>query len=209
MVWRPEQCGAFLDAATGERLYDLYLMASQTGMRRGELCGLRWQDVDIDTGRMEVKVQLSAGGEEGPTKTKAGRRSVPLDAGLLAMLKTHRTEQKKDRMRWGELWVDSGRVFAKEDGDQLEPDAVSETFRKISRKADLPPVRLHAMRSGAATMALAAGIPMKTVSEMLGHASEAITSKIYTAVGDELKREAITSIGALIPRRATGTEKST
>jgi integrase len=64
------------------------------------------------------------------------------------------------------------------------------------------------MRSGAATMALAAGVPMKTVSEMLGHASEAITSKIYTAVGDELKREAITSIGALIPRRATGTEEA-
>jgi integrase len=103
MVWRPEQCGAFLDAASGERLYNLYLMASQTGMRRGELCGLRWQDVDIDTGRMEIKKQLSAGGEEGPTKTKAGRRTVPLDTGLLAMLRTHRTEQKKDRMRWGEL----------------------------------------------------------------------------------------------------------
>jgi hypothetical protein len=93
-------------------------------------------------------------------------------------------------------------------GEQFEPDTVSDTFRKPSRTADLPPVRLHAMRSGAATMALAAGIPMKTVSEMLGHASEAITSKIYTAVGDELKRGAITPIGALIPRRATGTEKS-
>jgi integrase len=208
MVWRPEQCGAFLDAAGDDRLYNLFLMASQTGMRRGELCGLRWQDVDTDTGRMEIKVQLSAGGEEVPTKTKAGRRSVPLDAGLLAMLKAHRTQQKKDRMRWGELWVDSGRVFVRENGEQLEPDSVSNTFRKISREADLPPVRLHAMRSGAATMALAAGVPMKTVSEMLGHASEAITSKIYTAVGDELKREAITSIGVLIPRRATGTEEA-
>jgi integrase len=97
------------------------------------------------------------------------------------MLRTHRTEQKKDRMRWGELWIDSGRVFVRENGEQLKPDAVSETFRKISRQADLPPVRLHAMRSGAATMALAAGIPMKTVSEMLGHASEEVTSKIYTA----------------------------
>jgi integrase len=107
---------------------------------------------------MEIKVQLPAGGEEGPTKIKAGRRGVPLDAGLLAMLKTHRIEQKKDRLRWGELWVHSGRVFVRENGEQLEPDAVSDTFRKISREADLPPVRLHAMRSGAATMALAAGI---------------------------------------------------
>jgi integrase len=143
-----------------------------------------------------------------PGSTMVWRGAVPLDARLLAMFKTHRTEQKKDRMRWDLLWVDSGRVFVRENGERLEPDAVSDTFRKLSRQADLPPVRLHAMRSGAATMALAAGVPMKTVSEMLGHASEAITSTSPLAVGDELKREAITSIGVLIPRRATGTEEA-
>lgn len=208
MVWRPEQCGAFLDHAEGEKLYPLFEMASRTGMRRGELCGLRWTDVDLDARRMDVRVQLTVVNgvvEEGPTKSRAGERSVPLDDGLVAMLRAHRQQQRKDRLAWGEAWVDSGRVFVLEDGSQLNPDSVSDRFRALTRAADLPPVRLHAMRAGAATMALAAGVPMKTVSEMIGHASEAITSKVYTAVGDELKREAMTSIGALIPRR-TGTE---
>lgn len=211
MVWTPAQCGAFLDAAEGDRLYNLFEMASRTGMRRGELCGLRWSDVDLDANRMDVRVQLtlvSGVAEEGPTKSRAGERSVPLDSGLVAMLKAHRTQQRKARLAWGSAWIDSGRVFVREDGAELNPDDVSDQFRAITRAADLPPVRLHAMRAGAATMALAAGVPMKTVSEMLGHANEAITSKIYTAVGDELKREAMSAIGALIPRRATGTESA-
>jgi len=208
MVWRPEQCGKFLDTADGDRLYNLFELASRSGMRRGELCGLRWSDVDLEAKRLTVTVQLTVVGgvvEEGPTKSEAGERSVPLDDGLVAMLKAHRTQQRKDRLAWGEAWVDSGRVFVLEDGSQLNPDSVSERFRAITRAADLPPVRLHAMRSGAATMALAAGVPMKTVSEMLGHANEKITSNVYTAVGDELKREAMVAIGGLIPRR-TGTE---
>jgi integrase len=208
MVWRPEQCGAFLDAAGDDRLYNLFLMASQTGMRRGELCGLRWQDVDTDTAGWRSRCSCRPAARKDPRRPRPGDDPSPWTRASWRCSKAHRTQQEKDRMRWGELWVDSGRVFVRENGEQLEPDSVSNTFRKISREADLPPVRLHAMRSGAATMALAAGVPMKTVSEMLGHASEAITSKIYTAVGDELKREAITSIGVLIPRRATGTEEA-
>jgi integrase len=211
MVWRPEQCGAFLDAAEGDRLYNLYEMASRTGMRRGELCGLRWSDVDLEASRMDVRVQLTVVAgivEEGPTKSRAGERSVPLDDGLVAMLRAHRNQQRKDRLKWGEMWVDSGRVFVEEDGAELNPLQVSDRFRAIAHGADLPPVRLHAMRSGAATMALAAGVPMKVVSEMIGHSTEAITSKVYTAVSDELKRDAIKSIDALIPRRATGTEQA-
>ncbi|MEV6445995.1 tyrosine-type recombinase/integrase [Amycolatopsis sp. NPDC051716] len=207
MVWRPEQCGLFLDTAEGDPLYNLFELASRSGMRRGELCGLRWIDVDLDAKRLSVTVQLYADGKEGPTKSDAGERSVPLDDGLVAMLKAHRTQQRKNRLAWGEAWVDSGRVFTLENGDHLRPDSVSQRFRAIARSVGLPPVRLHAMRSGAASMALAAGVPMKTVSEMLGHASEAITSRVYTAVGDELKREAMVAIGGLIPRR-TGTESS-
>lgn len=206
MVWRPEQCGKFLDTAEGDRLYNLFLLASCTGMRRGELCGLRWSDVDLDAGRIDIRVQLTLVDgvvEEGPTKSDAGQRSVPLDPTLVAMFKAHRKRQREDRLRWGELWVDSGRVFVRENGDALNPDVVSDRFRAIAERAGLPPVRLHAMRSGAATMALAAGVAMKTVSEMLGHSNEAITSKVYTAVSDELKREAVKSIGALIPRRGS------
>ena len=154
-------------------------------MQRGELCGLRWTDVDLDACRIDIRVQLTlvAGVvEEGPTKSDAGQRSLPLDPTLVAMLKAHRKQQLEDRLRWGELWVDSSRVSVQENGAELNPDTVSDRFRAIAERADLPPVRLHAMRSGAATMALAAGVAMKTVSEMLGHANEAITSKIYTAV---------------------------
>jgi integrase len=211
MVWTPQQTGKFLDyaSATKDHLYSLYLTIAFCGLRRGEACGLRWVDVDPDAGTITISEQLTQNGWEvdaGEPKSDAGGRVINLAADLLIMLKTHRQAQRKERLRWGTAWVDSGRVFTQEDGAHLIPDTVSDQFRHLAAAAGQPPIRLHDLRHGAATLALEAGVDVKVVQEMLGHSSSKLTRDTYTSVSSVLMADASEKIAALIPRAATGTE---
>ena len=106
------------------------------------------------------------------------------------------------RMAWAGVWTDTGRVFTREDGTALRPAHVSERFDTLVSRLGLPPVTLHGLRHGSATMALAAGVPIKAISEMLGHATSAFTADVYTEVAEELAEAAAAAIAAFIPRRA-------
>jgi integrase len=117
------------------------------------------------------------------------------------VLRAWRKQQTAKRLEWGEAWVDSGRVFTKEDGSRLRPEYVSERFGTLSARAGLPPVRFHDLRHGAATMLLAAGDPIKVISEILGHSTAAFTSDVYTSVAEELAEQAAVAIAAFVPRR--------
>ena len=157
MCWTPAQLGAFLDAAEGDRLYGLFHLVAHRGLRRGEACGLGWSDVDLDAGRMTVRRQLvQLGWEvyEDTPKSDAGDRTIALDAGTVASLRAHRRQQVAARLEWGPAWVDSGKVFTREDGSALHPATVTDRFHALVEAAGLPPVRLHDLRHGAASLML-------------------------------------------------------
>ncbi|MDA0643108.1 MULTISPECIES: tyrosine-type recombinase/integrase [Nonomuraea] len=136
---------------------------------------------------------------EGAPKTESSDAIIALDRGALKALRAHRERQLQEGEAFGASWTDTGRTFTWEDGSKLKPDRVSEHFRRLVFAAGLPPIRLHDLRHGAATLSLAAGNDMKTTSSMLRHSSQSITSDIYTSVLPEMAAEAS---AALVPRRA-------
>ena len=196
MVWRPDHLGAFLDVVAGDRLYALYHLVAYRGLSRGDAAGLAWEDVDLDGAAVTVRRQRVLIGWdviEGDPKSDASGRTVPLDASTVAAL---RKAQLAERMAWGPAWVDSGKVFAWENGEPLHPAMVSDRFHDLVAAADLPPIRLHDLRHGAASLMLAAGVDLKVVQETLGHSSITLTSDTYTSV-----YPAVAAAAALVPRQ--------
>jgi integrase len=200
MVWSRDQCGAFLDGTEGERLYSLFHVAAYFGLRRSEVAGLRWEDVDLATRRVHVRV-AQVDDELDSTKSEDSERIVIIDDGTADVLRAWRRAQLAERMAWAGVWTDSGRVWTKEDGTALRPGGISQRFDTLVSRLGLPPVTLHGLRHGSATMALAAGVPIKAISEMLGHATSAFTADVYTEVAEELAEAAAVAIAAYIPRR--------
>jgi integrase len=117
------------------------------------------------------------------------------------VLKKWRERQLFEALEWDDGWQDSGRLFVKEDGSPLRAGHISEHLELLIAKAGLPPVRFHDLRHGAASMLVAAGQPIKVVSEILGHATSAFTADVYVTVAEELNEAAATAIASFIPRR--------
>lgn len=210
MVWTPEQTGAFLDTATADRLYALFHLIAYRGLRRGEACGLHWTDLDLDNAALTVSWQIVQHGwatELKTPKTEGSQRTVALDAGTVTALREHRLTHTRERLAAGSAWTDTGLVFTRPDGTALHPAAITVQFHTLTAAAELPPVRLHDLRHGAATLALAAGTDMKIVQDMLGHSTITLTADTYTSVLPDLARTAAEHTADLIPRtnkRRTG-----
>ena len=203
VTWSDTQARAFLHAVVGDRLYAMWVLFLTTGVRRGELAGLRWDDVDLDRATMAiVRNRVSAGrGKAVSThqpKTRRGRRNVALDVTSVEVLRAHRTAQLQERMRLGPAWVDSGYVFCGVGGAALHPDTITATFKSIIRDLDVPQIRLHDLRHTSATLALKAGVHPKVVSERLGHAAVSITLDLYSHVLDSMQAEAAEQIGDVV-----------
>ncbi|ARP71520.1 site-specific integrase [Streptomyces pluripotens] len=208
MVWTPEHTGLFLDHVAEDRLYALWHLIAFRGLRRGEACGQRWTDTHLDDGRITVAKQLVVSGwdvyEDDP-KTDAGARTIALDSDTVRALTRHRVQQDKDREEWGSAWVETCRVFTKENGEMLHPANVTRRFIELYEEIGLPPIRLHDLRHGAATLAHAAGADLKDIQEMLGHSSIAITADTYTSLLPEADRAIAEAAARLVPRaRRTG-----
>lgn len=202
-VWTAEQAGAFLDAAAGHRLYPMFHLIAYRGLRRGEAVGLRWQDADLDAGVLRITqqvIQLGWATEVGDPKTDSGAHTVTLDSRSVAALRRWRAAQHSERELWGSAWYQTGLMFTREDGSQLHPDTVTTVFERLHREAGLPPIRLHDLRHTAASLALAAGVPLKVVSEQLGHSSLAITADTYTSVLPAVAQAAAEAVADVIPR---------
>jgi integrase len=154
-------------------------------------------------------VETKDGLRFGPPKTRSGERAVPLDALTVEILREHAARQTADRVSWGLGWRERGLVFTRENGDLLRPDYVTHLFARLALEAGLPRIRLHDLRHTSASLALTAGVPMKVVSERLGHSSTAITADLYTHVVPTAAREAADRIAATVPlRRMNGGQRT-
>jgi len=213
MVWTPAQTGAFLDHAAADRLYALYHLIAFRGLRRGEACGLLDADVDLDGREItirEQRVRLSYSDvQDGAPKTDGSEGTVALDQATAEAMRAYRAARRRERLTLGEAWAGSGKFFVDELGAPLHPDLVYERFMRLAYDAGLPPIRLHDLRHGAATLTLAAGADMKVVQALLRHSSIQITADTYTSVLPEAARAAAEAAAALVPRRAAAGESGT
>ena len=213
MVWTPAQTIVFLDAARRHRLHALWRLIATRGLRRGESCGLRRPDTDLATALTTIRWQITQLGwdpVQGAPKSDAGERTVALDAETVTDLAACRKEQDTEKEAAGDAWAGSGFEFTDELGGPLHPAAVTDAFHMIAYLAGLPPIRLHDLRHGAATLLLAAGHDMKVVQETLGLSSITIAADTYTSVLPELARRSAEDVAALIrpagqaPRSSAG-----
>jgi len=179
-------------------------VAVVAGLRRGELVGLRWIDVDLGGGAIRVAqqvVQLGAQLHVGRPKTRSGERLIAVDPATTALLAAHREQQHGERIAWGAGWHETGHVFTYPDGRVLQPGYVTQKFRRDAQRAGLPSIRFHGLRHTSASLALAAGVPMKVVSDRLGHSTTTITADLYSHVLPAVARDAADAIGALFEQR--------
>jgi len=200
-VWTAAQTAEFLRQVRGHRLYALFHLVALRGLRRGEAAGLRWGDLDLDAGTLTVSGQLQQLGGRmvaGPPKSDAGRRVVALDKTTIAALREHRLRQQAERAAARTWWAETGYVFTTRAGKPVGPDRMTRLFRKLVADAGLPPVTLHGLRHGAATLALAAGTDLKVVQDQLGHSTITLTADTYTSVLPETARTAADSTAALL-----------
>ena len=191
-IWDQEQVRLFLGKAKQtSRYYPFYLTAILTGMRAGELTGLRWQDVDLAAETLEVRVTLyrlagrKAEGIKGqiliqPPKTEAGQRPLPLAPIVVEALRQLQDEQREARAFFGQDYQDHGLVFCQPNGKPLHAHNISQRdFQRVAREAKLPRIRFHDLRHCAASYGALAGIPAKVMQEMLGHVSPSFTMRVY------------------------------
>ena len=183
--WTVSESQLFLDRVATDRLAPLYELMLTTGLRRGEAIGLRWEDVDLEGSALFVIQQITeVHGHPvvGTPKTKRGARLVPLDGETVSMLRRHREAQELERVAWGPAWNEAGLVFTREDGRLLRPEYATRHFQALAAEMGLPAIRLHDLRHTHASLALAAGVEMKVVSERLGHSQISVTADLYTHV---------------------------
>jgi integrase len=202
-TWTASQLRTFLEstASSDDRNHALWVLLATTGMRRGEALGLRWQDVDLDAGRLRVvQTVLSINGKIAVSepKTARGRRPIALDPATVAVLRDHRRRMLEERMLVGPDHSDEGLVFHRPDGSALRPETVSATFLRRQSTLDLPRLTLKGLRHTWATLALEQGIHPKVVQERLGHSTIGITLDIYSHVSPMLHDEAANQIADLI-----------
>ena len=184
-VWTAEQLRQFLSEIAGHRTAAAFHLAAHTGMRRGEVLGLSWRDVDLDEARLSVhqavitvEYQITVA----DVKTGTARRTVDLDERSVEVLRAWRVEREREAQLAGTTVSENETVFARPDGELTHPDYFSQVFDRHVAVGELPRIRLHDLRHTHATILLKAGVPVKVVSERLGHSSPAFTMTVYQHV---------------------------
>jgi integrase len=202
-ILAPEQVGKFLEAAQGTPYYVLFYTAIYTGMRRGELLGLRWCDVDLDLASLSVvQTMYKSRGSVVLKEPKSAhsRRLIALSPSLALLLREHRAEQERQRVQLGKPLSGGDYVFAYPDGRPLDPSTMSHTFVKVIAGAGIPHIRFHDLRHTHATLMLKAGIHPKVVSERLGHGDIRMTIDTYSHVLPGLQEAAAQRFDELLEK---------
>jgi integrase len=180
--WTPEQLATFLDQIRDHYLGAVIRAAAMTGMRRGELCGLRWEDVDLDAAVITVRqsiVTVAGVPTVSDLKSDHSRRPIDLDAETVAVLRRHRVAQLEQRLKAGPGWTDTALVFTNPSGAGWHPDTISGVVQGLIDRSGLPRITLHRLRHSHITHLLVAGVDAKTVSARPGHSSTSFTLDRY------------------------------
>jgi integrase len=200
-VWTPEQTAAFLETTKSNRLAPLWRTVCMTGLRRSELAGLQWGDIDLERGVLSVKrARTHVDGKtitKGP-KSAASRRTVDLDTETVAVIKRWRAAQLEERLRAGTAWDPGEWVFTDEIGAPWRPDGLTKTFVKAAKATGLPDTDIKGLRHAHATALLRAGAHPKVVQERLGHSSISVTLDIYSSVLPGMQREAVELLASMM-----------
>jgi len=197
-AWTAQQLTAFLRAAVGHRLFPAFWLAANTGMRRSELLGLKWGDIDLHKNTVSINRGLVAIGyelHESRGKTANSRRSIDLDPPTIEVLEAWRHWTRLEQTVTGKS---NDYVFTPGNGQPVHPNSISQAFERISRNAGLPVIRFHDLRHTHATLLIKEGVPVKVVSERLGHATTAFTIETYQHVLPGMQADAASLFGQLI-----------
>ncbi|MFJ3924154.1 tyrosine-type recombinase/integrase [Streptomyces sp. NPDC090022] len=197
-----DEARQLLTTAQGHRLHALFELALHTGLRKGELLGLRWEDLDLGAGTAAIRRTLqrtTAGGLTTlPTKTRASERRIALPARCLQSLKLHHEQQQRERAAAGIAWQRSGHVFTTVQGGPIDPTNLTRAFTTLLRKAGLRRIRFHDLRHSAATLLLEQGVELVVIKELLGHAHIGVTATVYAHVRLRLQRDAIDTLSTAL-----------
>jgi integrase len=198
-----EQTRRLLSTARGDRLEALYVLAVTAGLRQGELLGLRWADIDLETGTLTIKRSLRYE-KDGPYYTEGkrdhSRRRVELGASTVAAIKAHRKRQNQERLAYAGLWEDHDLIFPDENGHPIRARNLARRFHKLLKRAGLEDLGLtfHGLRHTCATLMLLGDVPVKVVSERLGHADVALTLRVYSHVLPGMQKNAADSLDEML-----------
>lgn len=200
----PDQVLDLREAVDGHWLEMVIILAAYTGMRRGEILGLKWEDVDFESRILRVRrslVPTKTGSKFQEPKTAKGRRSIHLQDSLVAELKRHKARQAAQKLRLGAVYQDNGLVCARDDGTPISPSSVTHGFTLVLEKAGLPKIRFHDMRHTHASLLLTQGWHPKMVQERLGHSTINLTLDTYSHVMPILHQEAAQRLDEFLPVR--------
>jgi integrase len=190
-----EQAQQLLSAAHGHPLEALFVLALASGMRRGELLAIKWQDIDFSAGRLQVRrIFTRAPGNryiEAEPKTEKSRRSIALPTLVVDLLLQHQEKQVQVKRQAGEAWQEKDLVFCTSLGTPLNPSKVVDRFKSLLKRAGLPDIRFHDLRHSAATLLLGMDIHPKVVQELLGHNQISMTMDIYSHVLPTMQKDAM------------------
>ena len=199
-VWSADELRSFLASIEDSEWYVPIFIAANTGMRRGEVLGLTWRNVDFDAARLVVSQQILSVQYEASVadvKTTNSRRTVDLDPRTVAVLKAWRRKQLEQKMSTGRRGNDEF-VFTHPEGGPIHPDLFSQSWQRLMRDSELRRIRLHDLRHTHATVLLKAGVPVKVVSERLGHSSPAFTMTVYQHVLPGMQADAAAAFSAAV-----------
>lgn len=200
-VWTPAELQLFLETVANDRLYSLWLTLATTAMRRGEVLGLSWPDIDLDHGSLNIRRTLVQAGYQpiwSTPKTVRGRRKISLDSLTIAALREHRARQAAERLALGPVYHDEDLVFCREDGRPIHPERLTKLFEARIKQTGLPKIRLHDLRHGWASHAVAAGVDIRTVSGRLGHADAGFTMRVYAHQIQEAEERAAQTVADVL-----------
>jgi integrase len=196
-IWSADELRQFLAGIEDSEWYVPIYLAANTGMRRGEVLGLPWRNVDLDAARLVVDQQILSveyGTHVADVKTTNSRRTIDLDPRTVAVLRTWRRQQLEQRLSTGRR-DDDGFVFTRPDGEPIHPDFFSQSWERLVRESGLRRIRLHDLRHTHASILLKANVPVKVVSERLGHSSPAFTMTVYQHVLPGMQADAAAAFG--------------
>lgn len=195
--WTADEARGFLTAAHDDPLYPAFVLLLLYGLRRGEVLGLRWLDVDLGGGEIRVRQQIGRVNGElrvGPVKTNAGRRDLPLLPLAVDVFGIRHEAQAADREELGRAWQENGLVFTTRTGRPVEPRNFVRSFHRICAASGIRAIKLHHLRHTTATLLKNLGVPARDAQLILGHSRLAVTQEIYTHEDHQAQHDALTKI---------------